>query len=248
MASKNCLVKNLESVETLGSTTTICTDKTGTLTQNRMTVAHTYFALNTLEAEHTPNEIKEKITKDIADAWNAYHRCCMLCSRAEFDEEDKNPDILKRKANGDATEQAILRYMESISEQSVLEYRRSFPKVAEKPFSSTYKYQFSIHKNPPQSEANFFLVMKGAPERVLMMCSTYYSKDGQVLPIDSDFIDDFEETYRNLGAKGERVIALCDREFTEFPANHTFELDGDPGFEMEKFRFLGLIAMVDPPR
>ena len=122
MASKNCLVKNLESVETLGSTTTICTDKTGTLTQNRMTVAHCYLEEKTFQVVHNRNDIQDKITPDIEECWKAYSRCCMLCSRAEFLSNEENVDPLKRKCTGDATETAILRYMESIGEQTVADY------------------------------------------------------------------------------------------------------------------------------
>ena len=248
MASKNCLVKNLESVETLGSTTTICTDKTGTLTQNRMTVEHCYLAQDIYKVIHEREDIQERM-RPVYDCWQAYSRCCSLCSRAEFTNSSDTEDIMKRQCTGDATEQAILRFMESVGEESVVDYRRRYPKVAEKPFSSSYKYQYSIHRNPSQSKANFFMVMKGAPERIVKLCSTYMASDGQTVPIDEEFTDEFEETYRELGSKGERVIALCDREFTEFPANHTFDLDKEEqDFQVENLRFLGLIAMIDPPR
>ncbi|CAG2173846.1 unnamed protein product [Oppiella nova] len=185
----------------------------------------------------------------VVECWEAFSRCCRLCSRAEFVETDTNPDIMKKQCSGDASETAILRFTESIN-GSVAEYRRQYPKVAERPFSSSYKYQFSIHKNsaPGADGSNFFLVMKGAPERILQMCGTYMEANGQTQPIDERFVYGFEETYRSLGSKGLRVLALCDYEFTQFPANHRFNLDEEMGFELKNLRFLGLVAMIDPPR
>jgi sodium/potassium-transporting ATPase subunit alpha len=248
LASKNCLVKNLESVETLGSTSTICTDKTGTLTQNRMTVENCYFADQVFTVTHNRQEVEQQMAP-VVECWEAFSRCCRLCSRAEFVETDTNPDIMKKQCSGDASETAILRFTESIN-GSVAEYRRQYPKVAERPFSSSYKYQFSIHKNsaPGADGSNFFLVMKGAPERILQMCGTYMEANGQTQPIDERFVYGFEETYRSLGTKGLRVLALCDYEFTQFPANHRFNLDEEMGFELKNLRFLGLVAMIDPPR
>lgn len=78
-------------------------------------------------------------------------------------------DILKRNCNGDASETAILRFMECVS-PVVAEYRERYPKQAEKPFSSVYKYQYSVHQNT-DGDAAFFVVMKGAPERIINVCS-----------------------------------------------------------------------------
>ncbi|CAG2113659.1 unnamed protein product [Medioppia subpectinata] len=270
MASKNCLVKHLEAVETLGSTSTICTDKTGTLTQNRMTVEHCWLGYGINRVSHDRAEVEQQMQPRLANNWAAYKRCAILCSRSEF--SDDNPDIMKRVCNGDASETAILRFMESVA-GPVMDYRSRYPKVAEKPFSSTYKYQYSIHRNAPgidgsvdinanavpfpddsahtgaEGKAHFFLVMKGAPERIIKLCGQRLDSEGHTVPITSDFIDtEFEETYRELGSMGERVLALCDHEFTQFPANHTFNVEEGEEFELGGFRFLGLVAMIDPPR
>ena len=96
-----------------------------------------------------------------------------MCSRAVFT-DTSNPDIMKRECSGDASETAILRFMESVS-PVVADYRERYPKQAEKPFSSVYKYQYSVHRNTEKTKADdseFFMVMKGAPERIMKLCTT----------------------------------------------------------------------------
>lgn len=254
MASKMCLVKHLEAVETLGSTSTICTDKTGTLTQNRMTVEHLWFDKETFiyrdhDVRHDHYEPEQ--TKTHKD-WLALKRCAMLCSRAEFidNEENKLLEIEQMVCSGDASETGILRFMERV-EGSVGGYRTLFPKVCEKPFSSSLKYQFSIHKYPfpKESNANFFLVMKGAPEIVIKRCTYTVDRKGDSVPIDEQFLKSFEDVYQEYGSNGERVLAFCDLELPaeQYPEDFAFD-DLDKQIDLVNLRFLGLISMIDPPR
>ncbi|PIO27200.1 hypothetical protein AB205_0026880, partial [Aquarana catesbeiana] len=143
MARKNCLVKNLEAVETLGSTSTICSDKTGTLTQNRMTVAHMWFDNQIHEADTTEDQSGTTFDKR-SPTWTALSRIAGLCNRAVFKVGQEKTPISKRDTAGDASESALLKCIE-LSCGSVRKMRDKNPKVAEIPFNSTNKYQLVLN-------------------------------------------------------------------------------------------------------
>uniref|UniRef100_A0A8C7ZTA9 ATPase Na+/K+ transporting subunit alpha 2a n=1 Tax=Oryzias sinensis TaxID=183150 RepID=A0A8C7ZTA9_9TELE len=146
MAKKNCLVKNLEAVETLGSTSTICSDKTGTLTQNRMTVAHMWFDNQIHEADTTEDQRGCGFDKS-SGTWQALSRVAGLCNRADFKAGQEHLPMMMRDTVGDASESALLKCIE-VCCGSVHDMRASNPKVAEIPFNSTNKYQVLLWRFP----------------------------------------------------------------------------------------------------
>ncbi|KAL3091724.1 hypothetical protein niasHT_024306 [Heterodera trifolii] len=250
MAQKNCLVKNLEAVETLGSTSTICSDKTGTLTQNRMTVAHTWQDLR-IESIGTAEDARGR--EDMGTAMDsgtgqALLRVAALCNRAEFKPGQHDVPVLKRECTGDASEIALLKFAQLSlpGKGGVEEFRRQNQKVVEIPFNSTNKYQVSVHYTAAD-EGNL-LVMKGAPERVLFHCDRMLI-GGEERPIDEELRAAFEKAYLELGGMGERVLGFCDCALDKDRYTRQFPFNADePNFPLEGFRFLGLISMIDPPR
>lgn len=273
MARKNCLVKNLEAVETLGSTSTICSDKTGTLTQNRMTVSHLWFDNHVVDAETTASgpvlisddndlsgdedqyveQVGKKVFNKSSSTWKKLARCACLCSRADFIGDQHQMPILKRVCSSDASEAAILKCME-INIGNVMKYRKRYPKVAEIAFNSTNKYHVTIHEIHPGEdeddigECDYILCMKGAPEKILEMCGTIMINDLEER-IDERWCDLFNAAYMDFGGMGERVIGLCDLPLprSKFPKGFAFNSD-KVNFPLENLRFLGLMSMIDPPR
>jgi sodium/potassium-transporting ATPase subunit alpha len=244
---KNCLVRKLEAVETLGSTSVICSDKTGTLTQNRMTVAHMWFSekvheANTNEDQQNP----EKTRREGSIGWNALARVAGLCNRAVFIEGQAEKSILDKACNGDASERALLKCFE-LEVGNIDGYRLQYPKVCEIPFNSANKYQISIHEQPHSD--GYMLVMKGAPERILDHCSSYLSKEGQDQLIDEQFIERFNEVYLELGGKGERVLGFAHLALQPdlYPRGYSFDLEKE-NFPVKGLCFVGLMSLIDPPR
>merc|ERR1712172_76098 len=254
MAAKNCLVKNLEAVETLGSTYCICSDKTGTLTQNRMTVAHMWFDDKIVEVDTTEDQsMKDSYDKKSA-GFKTLEKIGVLCNRSEFKEAPDNmsKSVLQREVNGDASEAAILKCTELSTKAEhggVMAYRKKNPKVCEIPFNSTNKYQVSVHDTKSMDENQEYLIaMKGAPERILDLCSTIFI-DGEEKPMDQHWRDRFQRAYEELGGMGERVLGFCDFRLStnEFPRGFPFDSD-EVNFPLKNLRFVGLMSMIDPPR
>ncbi|EEZ98712.1 sodium/potassium-transporting ATPase subunit alpha [Tribolium castaneum] len=244
MAAKNCLVKNLEAVETLGSTSVICSDKTGTLTQNKMTVCHFWVDNKIIHADST---IKQEEAKDYTgnEGFKILMRCATLCNRAEFVHGEENKPVHLRQVRGDASEEAILKFVELTQvEGSPSKFRHDNPKLLEIPFSSTTKYQISIHG---LENGRCLMVMKGAPERILARCTNIFlNNETKILTDDLRRICD--KACTKMAEKGERVLGFCDLLLDpSYTKDYQFCAE-PPNFPRREMRFVGFMSLIDPPR
>lgn len=247
MSSKNVLVKNLEGVETLGSTSCICSDKTGTLTQNMMTVANVVYDGSIYDCECSM--YSQPTVNETSITYSHLIRIAALCNNAKWDENSKfrknndgsvdrsNPQpftedlvlgdgsiekIIMWKPLGDASESALIKYVQASFDIDI--FRKDHPKLKEIPFNSTNKYQVSIHQQPQSS--NPLLVMKGAPERVLTRCDKILI-DGKVVDFTPELRKKMEDLQMELSRKGLRVLGFAELELdaTEYPIDYPFNTE-----------------------
>lgn len=236
MARRRAVVRRLPTVETLGSTTVICTDKTGTLTENQMTVQVIWTPDAVVEVTGT-GYAPDGILQDCdgvpmsMDA-NAALRWSLIagasCNDAALTHDDARWDIV-----GDPTEGAML----VVASKAGLDLGRlasGMPREAAIPFSSERQYMATLHRDG----ADRVVLAKGAVERVLELCSSQMGADGALRPLEPGAVVDAAEM---LTARGLRVLATAVR-----VGGSPLELNEDtlPG----DLAFTGLHAMLDPPR
>lgn len=247
MANKNCLIKNLEAVETLGSTSTICSDKTGTLTQNKMSVSNLWVG-------HTrynfPPDRRLGLERTLIIEKSDFQRLlksATLCLRAEFiTEAVLLKPVEEREVIGDASETAILRFCEHL--HSTEEFRNMHPKVAEIPFSSATKFYMSIHK----VHDGYLMILKGAPEVILDKCKTILTAEGETKNMTPHDYAICRRACSEFGYLGERVLAYCDLRLSQdtYGPDYKFHTESpkEYNFPTKDYRFVGLISLIDPPR
>jgi Ca2+-transporting ATPase len=224
MVAINALVRRLPSVETLGSVTTICSDKTGTLTQNRMH-AEMVVALTErwIPGDPLPGPVHHEAL-----------RAAALCNDAHADAHGPGEGSHAPASwLGDPTETALVLAAHAGGlDKTVLD--AASPRVQEQPFDSDRKRMTTFHK-----EATAFVAFtKGAPESVLPRCATQWTPEGGT-PLDSTAV---LATANQLAAQGLRVLALARRSHARLPDTNAID-------EVEsQLELLGLIALIDPPR
>ncbi|MDZ4757738.1 MAG: cation-translocating P-type ATPase [Bacteroidota bacterium] len=223
MAKHHVIVKKLSAVETLGGTNVICTDKTGTLTQNKIEV-------NTIITADEKTEIKINLTDRKSSSQNKSFEwvktISVLCNTAELIFTGK-----KAKEVGDPLEVGLLKF--AYGEGTDIEpLRKKYPKLKEEPFSSETKIMATLHK----AEKNNFVAAKGAVEELLKHC-THLLKNGEVVSMDEATTKHWSNEAEKFAGEGLRIIAVAYK-----------ETNGTPDKLAENLIFAGLIGMLDPPR
>lgn len=258
LAKKQVLVKDLHAVETLGSITLLASDKTGTLTQNRMTVVGAW--LNGQVYSAIPSE-REPVLDGAVPNMDKFLACCSLCSRCkiEFPQPDQpdaaadgtkvtaeSPSVSEAEPRifGDATEQGLVRF--AMQRVNVMSLNESCPKVHEIPFNSTNKWHLTIHR---QQHANgkYVMYLKGAPEKVLALCSGLLSPDGSSEPMNEGIQQRFNQAYDYFAGQGKRVLGLAMLPLDVQDDDYEFQRD-PPNYPLSGFCFIGMVALIDPPK
>jgi Ca2+-transporting ATPase len=236
MVAVNALIRRLPSVETLGSVTTICSDKTGTLTQNRMQVKclvadHADDASNWMpQSVSTATPAAKNVPPDTAHtAHTALLHAATLCNDATA-----APD---NTWLGDPTETALTE-LAALAGLVKTELETQWPRVMELPFESVRKRMSTFHRN-----ANGLVAYtKGAPETVIPVCTTQWSATAKG-EIDTFDQEAWMRRANALAAQGLRVLAVAQRLHVDLPAN-----GADTEAIERDLCLIGLIGLIDPPR
>jgi potassium/sodium efflux P-type ATPase len=253
MAKRHALIKKLSSVETLGCTTVICTDKTGTLTKNEMTVREAWVAGESIEVTGTgyapEGELRYEdaaLPADLREPASLLVRAAALCNNARLvppeppsAEEcalDAPPETCGWTILGDPTEAALLvaARKAGFDEEHLPPGER---RVFELPFDSVRKRMTVVHMHGHERVA----YVKGAPREVLDLCESYVSREGEK-PLDTAVRDAVVEANDDFARNGLRVLAMAYR-----PVERS-ESDFTPETAERGLTFIGLMAMMDPPR
>ncbi|MFW6324390.1 MAG: cation-translocating P-type ATPase [Desulfovibrionales bacterium] len=239
MAERNAVIRRLPAVETLGSTTVVCSDKTGTITENQMTAVKIMAGGNLYEVTgegYTPKgEIRpiEKGDPDTDECLQMLVRIGCLVNDAELLEEEGQWRI-----KGSPTEGALL-VASAKKGLDCEKMQEEHPRVADFPFSSEQKYMASLHSYPEEERA--LLMVKGAPERVLEFCS-HKVENGERIDIDDTQRERLEGINHDLAAEGLRVVAAAWKDFPRDKKDLSRE-EAENGLTLA-----GMWGLVDPPR
>ncbi len=232
MARRNAIIRKLPAVETLGSTTVICSDKTGTLTRNEMTVRVIYDGQHTYEVSGSGYEPVGEILPagkllqpEVAEGLQRILRIGLLCNESDIVQADGRFAV-----SGDPTEGALIvaAMKAGLKPQ---EERARFPQLGLVPFESERGYMATLHEH----EGQRWIWIKGAPEKVIELCTTCASTE-------AFRTEDTLDTAQRLAAQGMRVLAFA---YRPAPAGiDGLKTEDVPG----PFTLAGLQGMIDPPR
>jgi Ca2+-transporting ATPase len=251
MLKRNALIRRLPAVETLGSVTVICSDKTGTLTQNRMTVTVLDVVGHSLEIETLLDSKGSVVDAELDPANPPRERTLSLLLKAgalcndaylEIDEDGSEHYI------GDPTEGALVKAASEVG-YNKSELESQFPRVAEVPFTSERKRMTTIHKatiERPLLEEGwrdipYVVFTKGAVDSLLEICTQIWTGE-ELLSIDEEMEQRIEAANKAHAQQGQRVLGVAFKALEELPKNineETVEHD---------MIFVGLQSMIDPPR
>ncbi|MBK6969139.1 MAG: cation-translocating P-type ATPase [Candidatus Microthrix sp.] len=234
MAEHNAIVKRLASVETLGSTTVICSDKTGTLTLHQMTATQAWCGGRTHEIDGLGYGPDGTIDPPATDAVRRMVTAAALASDA----------VLRAGADGthelvgDPTEGAliVLAGKAGVTAESV---RADLPRLAVLPFDSTRKLMATVTEDPFGGPGRL-LAVKGGSDVVFGRCTAMLVADG-IADLDEARRAGATEVMRSLGADGLRVLAIAGKELAA-------DWDGDPDDELDDLVLYGVVGILDPPR
>ena len=227
MAKKNALVKSLPAVETLGSATVVCCDKTGTLTLNKMTVTHLAVG----------DDFLQGVTTKVEDVSKKYDRSvyqdllsgAALCINAKKD-PDNPGNIL-----GDPTEGALVYLAEKFGIDCE-EYEDAHPRAFEQPFDSDRKRMSVLNR----MEGELTVYTKGAVDEMLPLCTKCRTKDGVREMTEADR-EQILKVCNGMSAEALRVLGFAVRSVSEVPEDESCDLESD-------LTFVGVVGMIDPPR
>ena len=228
MAKQKAIMRRLSAVETLGSTTVVCADKTGTLTENRMAVREYYLS----DGRRIEIERDEWVVAGDELLQQAL-RIGVLCSEAAFSTEGTETTTL-----GDPTETALLVVADALV-MDVSHERAMHPKLAEQPFQTSTRRMTTLHR---KTDGQHLAALKGAPTVVFEACSHYANAPDSTRPLDDETRARFASANEQMADRALRVLALAIKHF-DGEAGELSDEDLETGYT-----FIALVGMIDPPR
>ena len=238
LAEAKAVVKNLTDVETLGSTSAINTDKTGTLTMNEMTASMLFHGGSWFTIEGSGYD-KTGAIRSVAGEpdhdFTAMAYALVLDSDAVVGDDGS--------VIGDPTEAALVVLAAKLGVDAE-ETRRAYPRLGEVPFDSAYKFMTTLHRVPIDGEEKLILLTKGAPDVVLARCSEASTSRRGYVPID-EAIESIDDANTRIGSDGLRVLSLAFRIIESWDEDAAL---ADPMSFVRDLRFVSLIGIVDPLR